>query len=434
MNTFIAISIILLSILGTPLFVIFGIVSILCYHSTPDMSLPLMAVEINKLATSNFSVLVAIPLLTFSGYLLAEGKTPERLINLGKTWLGWMPGGLAWMGIFICAAFTVFTGASGVTIIALGGLLLPIMVRHGYPEKTAVGLITTCGSVGLMFFPALPLIIYSIPSGANIDQLKVAGILPGALIIFLLGTYTTFVTLRSNWKPSAFKLKEAGRALWEAKWEIPIIVIIILAFRKGGITVNEVPLVISFYIFIKEIFICRDISFFRDVPRIARQSMALVGAIFMVFALALVFTNYLVDRQVTSHIFDWISPYITSKWIFLLALNIFLLVVGSMMDIYSALAVVVPLIMPISNKYGIDPLHLGMIFLTNLEIGYLHPPVGLNLFLSSIRFKRSLVQLYKDTFPFLILLIIALLLITYVPELSLYLVKKGPSLTAITSP
>ncbi len=421
MSFLLTFAIILLSVLGTPLFVIFGIISILCYHSTSDMSLSLISIEIYKLATSNFSILVAIPLLTFSGYLLAEGKTPERLINLGKTWLGWMPGGLAWMGIFICAAFTVFTGASGVTIIALGGLLLPIMVRHGYPEKTAVGLITTCGSVGLMFFPALPLIIYSIPSGANIDQLKLAGIIPGALIIFLLGAYTTFITLRSNWKPSPFKIKEALSSLWEAKWEIPIIVIIVLAFKKGGITINEVPLVISFYIFVKEIFICRDLHFFRDVPRIALQSMVLVGAIFMVFALALVFTNYLVDQQVTAHIFDWISPYITSKWVFLLVLNIFLLIVGSMMDIYSALAIVVPLIMPISNQYGINPLHLGMIFLTNLEIGYLHPPVGLNLFLSSIRFKRSLVQLYKDTFPFLILLILALILITYVPALSLWL-------------
>ncbi len=412
--------VLILAVLGLPLFIVFGIVSLLSYHST-EIPISSMAVEIYKLSSSNFSVLVAIPLLTFSGYLMAEGKTPERLVNLGRTWLGWIPGGLAWVTILICAIFTVFTGASGVTIIALGGLLYPVLVKDGYPENFSIGLVTTCGSVGLMFFPALPLIIYSIPSGANIDQLKHAGVLPGVLIIVLLAAYSTWVALRSSWKPHPFRWKDAFVALWEAKWELPIIAIIVLAFKTGSITVNEVPVVISFYVFVKEVFIYRDVSLFRDVPRIAQQSMVLVGSIFMVFALALVFTNFLIDQKVTDHVFEWISPYVTNKWLFLLALNVFLLIVGSMMDIYSALMVVVPLLMPIARQYGVDPLHLGMIFLANLEIGYLHPPVGLNLFLSSMRFKRSLTTLYWDTLPFLVLVLIALILITYAPSLSLFL-------------
>ncbi|MFO1463129.1 MAG: TRAP transporter large permease subunit [bacterium] len=420
MNTLLAVGIALIALFGAPLFVIFGSISLISFHNAGiDSSATI--IEMYRLASA--PTLVAIPLFTFAGYLMAESKTPERLVALAKPLFGWMPGGLAIMTIVACAFFTAFTGASGVTIIALGGLLYPILVKEKYPDNFSMGLVTTCGSVGLMFPPSLPLILYGLISGANVDRLFVAGILPGMLIIALLGVYSIWVNRGIQQQKHPFRIKDVLAAIKGAAWELPLPFIILAGIYGGYVTASEAAAVTAFYIFVVEVFIYRDLSLTKDVPRIAKQSMVLVGSIVVIFAVAMGFTSYLIDEQVPMKLLDWIRVYITNKWLFLLALNLFLLVVGSLMDIFSAIIVVVPLIIPIAKEFGVDPIHLGIIFLTNLEIGYLHPPVGLNLFLSSIRFKRSIINLYWVTLPFLLLLVLALIIITYWPSLSLYLLK-----------
>ncbi|MCE9624658.1 MAG: TRAP transporter large permease [Deltaproteobacteria bacterium] len=418
MNLALGIGIALIALFGAPLFVIFGSISLISFHNAGiDSSATI--IEMYRLASA--PTLVAIPLFTFAGYMMAESKTPERLVALAKPLFGWMPGGLAIMTIVACAFFTAFTGASGVTIIALGGLLYPVLVKEKYPDNFSMGLVTTCGSVGLMFPPSLPLILYGLISGASVDRLFVAGLLPGLLIILLLSLYSIWRNRGIKQQKHPFSFKEVIKAIKGAAFELPLPIIILWGIYGGYVTASEAAAVTAFYIFIVEVFIYRDLSLTKDIPRIARQSMVLVGSIVVIFAVAMGFTSYLIDEQVPTKLFEWIRLYITSKWAFLLMLNFFLLIVGSLMDIFSAIIVVVPLIIPIAKEFGVDPIHLGIIFLTNLEIGYLHPPVGLNLFLSSIRFKRSIINLYWVTLPFLMLLVLALIIITYWPDLSLYL-------------
>lgn len=419
MNTLLFIGVAVIALFGAPLFVIFGAISLIAFHSAGiDSSATI--IEMYRLASA--PILVAIPLFTFAGYLMAESKTPERIVALAKPLFGWMPGGLAIMSIVACALFTAFTGASGVTIIALGGLLYPILRKEKYPDSFSMGLVTTCGSVGLMFPPSLPLILYGLISGTSVDQLFLAGLLPGLLIVFLLGIYSVFINRGIKQPRHSFKMSELLKAIRGAAWEIPLPFIILFGIYGGFVTASEAAAVTAFYVFVVEVFIYRDLSLTKDVPRIAKQSMVLVGSIVVIFAVAMGFTSYLIDEQVPMKLFGWIRTFITSKWAFLLALNIFLLIVGSLMDIFSAIIVVVPLIIPIAREFNVNPIHLGIIFLTNLEIGYLHPPVGLNLFLSSIRFKRTILNLYWVTLPFLIILVLALIVITYWPGLSMYLV------------
>lgn len=417
---FICILIAAAGLLGAPLFVIFGSISLLAFH-TAGIDSSATIIEMYRLASA--PTLVAIPLFTFAGFLMAESKTPERLIAIAKPLFGWMPGGLAIMAIVACAFFTAFTGASGVTIIALGGLLYPILLKEKYPDGFSMGLVTTCGSVGLMFPPSLPLILFGLISSTNIDQLFIAGIMPVVLIISLLSVYGIIVNRGNKIARHPFSFKELKVAIRKAGWEVPLPFIILFGIYGGYITASEAAAVTAAYVFVVQVFIYKDLKLTTDVPRIAKQSMVLVGSIVVIFAVAMGFTSYLIDEQMPMKLLDWIRTYITSKAMFLLVLNIFLLLVGSLMDIFSAIIVVVPLIIPIAKEFGVDPIHLGIIFLTNLEIGYLHPPVGLNLFLSSIRFKRSIVNLYWVTLPFLLLLVLALIIITYVPDLSLGLLK-----------
>jgi tripartite ATP-independent transporter DctM subunit len=420
MNWILFIAVGLIALFGAPLFVIFGSISLISFHSAGiDPSATI--IEMYRLASA--PTLVAIPLFTFAGYLMAESKTPERLVAVAKPLFGWMPGGLAIMTIVACSFFTAFTGASGVTIIALGGLLYPILIKERYPDGFSMGLVTTCGSVGLMFPPSLPLILFGLISGAAVDELFIAGLLPGLLIVVMLSLYSVFVNRKIKTQRHRFNLKELLKALKGAAWELPLPFIILFGIYGGFVTASEAAAVTAFYVFVVQVFIYRDLSLSKDVPRIAKQSMVLVGSIVVIFAVAMGFTSYLIDEQVPMRLFEWIRTFITSKWVFLLALNIFLLIVGSLMDIFSAIIVVVPLIIPIAKEFGVNPVHLGIIFLTNLEIGYLHPPVGLNLFLSSIRFKRSIINLYWVTLPFLMLLVLALLIITYWPDLSLFLIE-----------
>ncbi len=418
----IGILLIVLAIYGTPLFVIISAIAMLAFHfSGTDLSA--VIIELNKLTSQ--SVLLAIPLFTFAGYLLAESNTPKRLINLFNALFSWMPGGLAIVTLTSCAIFTAFTGASGVTIIALGGLLYPVLLKEKYPEKFSLGLLTVSGNLGLLFPPSLPIILYGLVSGVNIDQLFLAGILPGLLMVILLSLYSILFLRNIKFETSTEKtsLRKILKAVKEAAWEIPLPFIILGGIYGGFFTAIEAAAVTAFYVLVVEVFIYRDISLKKDLLKVIKESMILVGGILVILGAALGLANYIVTESIADRIFDFMSIYITSKIGFLLLLNVFLLVVGAMMDIFSAIMVVVPIIIPLAANFGIHPVHLGIIFLANLGIGYSTPPVGMNLFIASFRFDKSVVKLYAAAVPFLVILLIALMFITFWPDLSLWLLR-----------
>jgi tripartite ATP-independent transporter DctM subunit len=367
-------------------------------------------------------VLLAIPLFTFAGYLLAESKTPQRLVALSRALFGWLPGGLGIVTLVSCAIFTAFTGASGVTIIALGGLLYPVLQKEKYPEKFNLGILTASGNLGLLFPPSLPIILYGLISETSIDKLFVAGIIPGMLMVVLLSVYSVNRMQKVNPQVEPFSGKKAWQAIKNAAWEIPLPFIILIGIYGGFFTATEAAAVTAFYVLIIEVFIYKDISLTKGLPKVMKDSMILVGGILVILSAALGLANYMIYEEIPMQILEWMKNYITSKIAFLLVLNLFLLIVGALMDIFSAILVVVPLITPIALSFGVDPVHLGIIFLANLGIGYSTPPVGMNLFIASFRFEKPILKLYVATIPFLIILLIALALITYIPELSLWLV------------
>jgi tripartite ATP-independent transporter DctM subunit len=330
-----------------------------------------------------------------------------------------MPGGVAIVCLFICAFFTAFTGASGVTIIALGGLLYPILIQEGYSEKFSLGLITTCGSLGLLFPPSLPIILYGIIAKVDIDQLFLAGLIPGFVLIIVLAIYSIYSSKSIDKQRPSFSLRELWQAMWVARYEIPLPIMVLGGIYGGFITATEASALSAFYVLIVNTLLTKDLSFRRDLPKVITESLTLVGAILLILCCALGLTNYLVDEEIPMKILEAMRSFITNKYLFLFVLNIFLLIVGCLMDIFSAIIVVVPLILPIAEQFGVNPLHLAIVFLTNLEIGYITPPVGINLFISSFRFNRSVVELYKVSVPYLILMIISLILITYIPWLTL---------------
>lgn len=415
----IALLLILLAFFGTPLFIVIGTAALLGLHFGAHVTISSAISEMYRLASQSF--LIAIPLFTFAGYLLAESKAPERLVNLSRAFLGWLPGGLAIVALISCSIFTALTGASGVTIIALGGLLYPMLQQEKYSEDFNLGLITSSGSLGILFPPSLPLIVYGLISGVSVDKLFIAGILPGLITIVFLSIYSVVKGAGQEVVKERFSLKKALFALKNAGWEIPLPIIIIAGIYLGFFTAAEAAAISAFYAFIVEVFIYRDIPL-RKLPHIMKETIVLVGGILIILGAALAFTNYLVDQRVPMTILLWMKKYFTSKLTFLLILNIFLLIVGCLMDIFSATVVVVPIIAPLAQSYGIDPVHLGIIFLTNLQIGYSTPPVGINLFISSFRFSKPIVKLYWASLPFIVILLIALLFITYYPPLSLKLV------------
>ncbi|HSA58723.1 MAG TPA: TRAP transporter large permease [bacterium] len=420
MTALVVIGIILMALFGAPLFSIFGAASLFGFHSV-DINTSAVIIQMTQLVSA--PAMVAIPLFTFAGYMMAESKTPERLVAVSQALFGWMPGGLAIVTLFACSFFTAFTGASGVTIIALGGLLYPILKKRGFKEGFSLGLVTCSGSLGLLFPPSLPIILYGVIGQVDVDKLFVAGILPGVLLLLLLGTYSVICGAKSTTRVK-FKVKDALKAIQAAAWELPLPLIVLVGIYGGFTTASEAAAVCAFYVFIVEVFIYRDLKIFTDIPRVMKDSMVLVGGILIIVAVALGFTNFVIDQEVPMKLFELTKKYITSPAMFLVVLNVFLLIVGCLIDIFSAIIVVVPIIAPIARGYGIDPVHLGIIFLTNLEIGYLTPPFGLNLFLSSYRFKKPIARVFADTLPFLLILFAALLIITYVPALSLTLLAK----------
>ena len=417
MSTLIYLSILMLALLGTPIFIVMSAFALAAFYFS-GVELSAVAVEIYRLASA--PTILTIPLFTFAGYVLAESKAPIRLLKLSQAFLGWMPGGVAIVCLFLCAFFTAFTGASGVTIIALGGLLYPILIEEGYSEKFALGLITTCGSLGLLFPPSLPIILYGIIAKVDIDQLFLAGVVPGILLMILLGLYSIFESRNNPRKKHIFSLTEMRQAVWDARFEIPLPFIVLGGIYGGFLTATEASAISAGYVLIVNCFISRDLSLTKDIPKVIVESLTLVGAILLILCCALGLTNYLVDEEIPMKILESMRVLITNKYLFLLTLNAFLLIVGCLMDIFSAIIVVVPLIIPIAEQFQVNPLHLAIVFLTNLEIGYITPPVGINLFISSFRFNKSVIELYKVSIPFLILMIVALLLITYIPWLTLF--------------
>jgi C4-dicarboxylate transporter, DctM subunit len=415
-----AAALLLIAFAGAPLFSVIAAVGLLAFHAAGIDTAALIA-ELYRLV--DFPALIAIPLFTFAGYLLAESQAPRRLVALAQALFGWMPGGLAVVAIVSTAVFTAFSGASGVTIIALGGLIFPALLKEGYPRKFSLGLMTTSGSLGLLFPPSLPIILYSIVAGVSIDKLFVAGLLPGLLLIVVLSAYGIRMGIAARVPRTPFRFREAGRALKDAAWEAPLPIVVIGGIYGGLVTATEAAALTAVYLLVVEVLIRREISPVRGLARVIRESMVLVGAILVMLGAAMGVTSYVIDQQIPMKLFAFVSHYVSSKIVFLIILNVFILVMN-MVEIFSAIIIVVPIIVPVALQYGVDPVHLGIIFLLNLEIGYMTPPLGLNLFLSSLRFKEPLPRVYRTVLPFFGLLAAVLLLITYVPDLSLFAARK----------
>jgi C4-dicarboxylate transporter DctM subunit len=410
---------IIVTLIGAPLYAVIAASAMSGFHRE-GVDLSVVAMEFFGL--SETPVLVAIPLFTFAGFLLSEGQAPRRLVRLSQALVGWLPGGLAMISLIVCALFTAFTGASGVTIIALGALLLPALTEVGYDERFNLGLITTSGSLGLLFAPSLPLILYGVVSEAPIDDLFVAGVLPGVLMLVLLSTYSYWRNRKIRYALSKVSFREAAAAIIEAKWDLPLPIVVLGGIYSGYFAVSEAAAVTALYVIVVEMLILREVRW-RDLPRIMRESMVLVGAILIILGVSLASTNYMIDSGVPQRLFAAVSGYIAGPITFTVALLIFLLMLGAILDIFSATVLVVPLILPVAAQYGMNPVHLGIVFLATMELGYLTPPVGLNLFISSHRFQKDITDIYWATQPFLLVLLTAVLIIAFWPGLSLALLR-----------
>ena len=417
---------VVLGLFGGPLFAVILGLAVLGFLA---QEVPLSVLTIEMYRLTDTGLLAAIPLFTFAGFLLSESNASQRLVRLAQAFVGWMPAGLALVTLVACAFFTAFTGASGATIVALGALLYPAL-RHGhYPKKFSLGLVTSAGSLGLLLPPSLPLILYGIivqqmdlPVRVSIEQLFVAGIFPTLLMLVLMGGYCVWSARRHKLTIQKFSGREVWLAMREGAWELPLPFVVLGGIFSGFFAVSEAAAVTVLYVFVVQVFIYREIPL-RQLPKIVVDAMVMVGGIMVVLMAAMALTNYFVDAMIPTWLFDLIQAHVHSKLLFLLLLNVFLLVLGALLDVFSALIVVVPLIVPVAISFGIDPVHLGIIFLANLQIGYLTPPVGMNLFIASYRFREPVHVLYRASWPFMLVLLVALLVITYWPALSLVLVR-----------
>lgn len=406
----------LLAIFGAPLFAVIATSAMIGFHNQ-EADLMIMAIELQTIAGMPF--LAAIPLFTFAGYLLSESNAPKRLVRLTGALLGWMPGGLAIVCLAACAFFTAFTGASGVTIIALGAILYPALKQDGYGDKFNLGLVTSAGSLGLLFAPSLPLILYGVVAEVSIDNLFLAGILPGLLMLVMLSGYSLWLNRHIRKPLTSFSFKEVGAALREALWELPLPIVVLGGIYSGFFAVSEAAAVTALYVLIVEVLILREIPL-RELPKIMRSSMVLVGGILIILGVSVASTGYMIDAEVPQKLFELVSTLVSSQTTFLILLLLFLLVLGAILDIFSAIVLVVPLILPVAAGYDVNPVHLGIVFLAAMQLGYLTPPVGLNLFIASYRFEKPIMEVYSATFPFLIILMLSVILITFLPELSLF--------------
>ncbi len=420
------IALILLAIAGAPLFAILMAAAMLGFY-TADIDLSIIAIELYRIVDT--PLLVALPLFTFSGYLLSEAKTSTRLVNLVQSIFGFLPSGLAIVAFFACAVFTALTGASGVTIVALGALLLPALRDSGFSEKYSLGLVTTSGSLGLLLVPSVPLILYGVIAQQldvgepfTIVDLFVAGILPLCLMLGLLTAWTLWRHRGGKIPKTPFAWPKVWQSVKDARWEIPLPFMVLGGVFSGFFAVSEAAAVTALYVIVAEVFLYREIPF-KQLPKIMMESMVMVGGILLILGVALAFTNFLVDAEVPQQLFEFMQEYIESPLGFLLLLNILLLALGAILDIFAAIVIMVPLLLPVAAGYGIHPVHLGIIFLANMQIGYFTPPVGMNLFIASYRFKKPLLELYAAAWPFMVVLLVALMMITYIPWLSLGLIQ-----------
>ena len=406
---------VLLALLGAPLFAVIA-ASAMWGFSKEGIDLQAIAIEFYGIA--EMPILLAIPLFTFAGYLLSESGAPRRLVRLTQALIGWMPAGLAIVSLAACAFFTAFTGASGVTIIALGALLFPALQQAGYPEKYSLGLITSAGSLGLLFAPSLPLILYGIVAGISIEDLFLAGVMPGFLMLLMLSAYSVWKNRALRVPMSDFSWKEVRSAAREAAWEIPLPIVVLGGIYSGYFAISEAAAVTALYVLIVDMLILREIPF-RKLPGIMRESMVLVGGILVILGMSLASTNYMIDAGIPQKLLEYVSLMVTSQLTFLLLLLVFLLILGALLDIFSAIVLVVPLILPVALQFGVNPVHLGIVFLATMQLGYITPPVGLNLFIASYRFDRPIVELYLSTLPFFFILLASVALIAFWPWLSL---------------
>jgi len=403
------------TVLGAPVFTTLGGAGLILFWG---QELPIASLSIDHYRLVTNPTLPTVPLFTLAGYFLAEGGAPKRLVRVFRSLVGQFRGGPAIATCLVCALFTSFTGASGVTILALGGLLMPVLLAARYSERNALGMVTGAGSLGLLIPPCLPLILYAVIAKIGVDQIFLGGIVPGTMLVLLTACLGIWQGPKVAEARQTFRWDEARSAIWEAKWELLLPVVALVALFGGFATPVEAAAVTALYAFAIETFVYRDLKLVRDVPRVMAECGLLVGGVLLILGVALGFTNYLVDAQIPARAVEWTTETIRNPLVFLLLLNLFLLVVGCLMDIYSAIVVVVPLIVPIGAAFGIDPVHLGIIFLANLELGYLTPPVGMNLFLSSYRFHKPMPEVCRAVVPMLLVRVIGVLLITYLPPLT----------------
>jgi len=464
------VGIVVLALLGMPLFCTLAAIGLFGLHNG-DVPISNVITDVYSFAGDKADTISTIPMFCFMGYLMAASKTAQRLIRAAEAMVGWIPGGLAVMTVWVCAFFTTFTGASGVTIVAVGGLILPALEKARYPKRLALGVVSGSGSVGLLFPPALPLIVYGIVFGIaasarrtaenpiefDIDRFLFAGVVPGLLLVVLLSIYCIgagiyYKTPRARfhlWKLLAFPLcppigiiwglivdKEFRRAVWSLLPELLVPVVVLGPLMSGLASLFESAALCALYVFAIEVFLYKDIKIGRQLLNISRESMTLVGAIFMKIVGATILYAYFVDAQIPDELFKWLGNHFHSTWSFLLMMNLVLLVVGCLMDIFSAIVVIAPLLVPAVTTYHIDPYHLGVIFLLNLEIGYLLPPAGLNLFIAAFRFRRPITELYRAVVPFILIMFLTLMVVTYVPKLTVVppAPERAPAADVVPAP
>lgn len=404
---------------GAPIFVGLGGIAGLMFWSE---YIPVAAIPAEAYRIVVSPSLPTIPLFTLAGYILAESGSSQRMFKVFRVLFGWIPGGTPIVIVFLCGFFTALTGGSGVTILALGGLLYPLLRKEGYNELFSLGLITVAGSLGLLFPPSLPAILFGVTAGVSVKDIFIAGFIPGIILVLAVASWAVFQEKSQNRETQPLKMKNIGEALWEAKWEMLIPFLVLLGIFGGFTTLVETAALMVFYTFVIEVFVYKDLKM-SEFPRIVLDCATLIGGVLIILGVAMGLTSYLVDAQIPSLLLDWVKSTISSKFIFLFMLNILLLVVGCLMDIFSAIIVIVPLIMPLGIHFGIDPVHLGIIFIANLELGFLTPPVGINLFLSAYRFNKDMPTIYKATLPFFLIRFVVVLLITYIPIISLGLLN-----------
>jgi tripartite ATP-independent transporter DctM subunit len=416
----------LLALLGTPLFAVMGGVSELAWLTDADPSQQLLRRLAPAVFGSRFAgspILTTIPLFTFVGYTMAESKTPERLVRAATSWVGWLPGGLAIVCVLASAVFTLFTGGSGVTIIAVGGLLMPALRQKGYSEKFALGLVTTGGSLGLLLPFALPLLVYAMVTGLDFQLLNKAVLAPGGLVLALFVAYAGYIGVKEKIPRTPFNLKEALSATWAFKWELGVFLLLVVSMKTNMTDIDEAAGLVALYTFGIEAFVYKDLSVKKDLVKIAKGSMALAGAVILILAMANSLTFFVENKHIPERLIEaMLKLGLDKTWQFLIVMNVFLLVLGMIMDGFSAILVAIPLILPFAAHFGLGPFHVAIMFVLNLELAFSCPPLGLNLFIASFRFDRPVVSLYKLAMPFVGLLAIALLIVTYVPSISNMLV------------